>query len=660
MVYCTLDDKVAFPSSSDKIKVTYENPFIKDSGSYTYDITFPMSIAKNREIFANAQRLDVKKSIAPFEECRIYVDNRLIMSGKGTVTNITNDKVKVQIVGGISRIKYNSKFESHYIDEINYPNVVLDSGIDTAAMKAFGYTSNEAFEFLTRKNSIFIDLTKSNIVGQKGVAVCSPINDETNDCMANRVSVMKNVELKMNGHKNKGNYRIMSNLSVSPYLLYVLKKVVENEGYSLIQNDFDKYPWNKLVIVNACKSGKIKDALPHWTVYKFFDELRKFFNASFVFDEISKTLRIKATNELLSAYTVAYDCEDEFSSEYDEDGLDNLSTSNIEYNFDDSANRDWRDYISQSVFKDYAVKTYSSVDELVSAAEKMTDKERRTTIFKVGYDYYIWAELPEDGNPENENLTWQRTQCGFFNPIIRDIDSDDSQKLNICPAAVFQRKNYDDSQMSKGKKFAIYVLDAMGIDRYIVLPSVTNQKESSIENMEEDDDGDYYYTVQDAMQDSSSDNKSDETEEESKMPVAFQADCVVNMAKKKAVEASSKLTDEDTDFRVPVLYTDYRMYPTFRTSKDIGSLSLDNTPVYKGRVFGNLNGAASNVGTSRFETAAIDKNNLITIKFITDDIPDPSKIYIFRNKRYICSKVEMNVTNDGIDREKTGYFYELL
>ena len=44
MVYCTIDDKVAFPSSSDKIKVTYENPFIKDSGSYTYDVTFPMSI----------------------------------------------------------------------------------------------------------------------------------------------------------------------------------------------------------------------------------------------------------------------------------------------------------------------------------------------------------------------------------------------------------------------------------------------------------------------------------------------------------------------------------------------------------------------------------------------------------------------------------------
>lgn len=46
--------------------------------------------------------------------------------------------------------------------------------------------------------------------------------------------------------------------------------------------------------------------------------------------------------------------------------------------------------------------------------------------------------------------------------------------------------------------------------------------------------------------------------------------------------------------------------------------------------------------------------------FLTDEIPDPSKIYVFHNKRYICSKVELSVTDDGIDKVKTGYFYEIL
>ena len=50
MIVCSLNGKAAYPSSSDKIKVTYENQFVKDSGSYTYDISFPMDIARNREI----------------------------------------------------------------------------------------------------------------------------------------------------------------------------------------------------------------------------------------------------------------------------------------------------------------------------------------------------------------------------------------------------------------------------------------------------------------------------------------------------------------------------------------------------------------------------------------------------------------------------------
>ena len=72
------------------------------------------------------------------------------------------------------------------------------------------------------------------------------------------------------------------------------------------------------------------------------------------------------------------------------------------------------------------------------------------------------------------------------------------------------------------------------------------------------------------------------------------------------------------------------------------SLSLDSLP--------------HNVGTA----LDIDSHNLQCIKFLTDDIPDPSKIYIFHNRRYICQKVELEVSGEGISRLKTGYFYEIL
>lgn len=652
MIVCILDGKQGYPATNDKIKITYENQYVKDSGSYTYDISFPMAIAENRKLFGNIQRMDVRKDIADFEECRLYAGNRLIMSGKGTVTSITNDTVKVQIVGGKSRIKYNSKFEKHYIDEIDYPSVILDTGINKGPYNSAGVSlpNMDNFQWM-----VFIDLTTANYVGQKGVAVLSPVNDETNEIIANRVMLAKFDKLKINGVKYpKGTYAYMANCAVMPYLMYVLRKVMEYEGYTIKKNDLDKDPWNRLVIVSACKSGKIKGALPHWTVYKFIDELRKFFNASFVFDEEAKTVSILDTNEMLNNASVTYDCEDDFSVEYDEDGLDNLATSNIEYSFDGSANRDWREYISQSVRKNYNTKTYDSINDMVTAAEAMTSKERKTTIFKVGYNYYVWADLPKDGNPDNTETTEQRTMVGFFNPVIRDMESDTFQDLNICPAAMYQRRNWpsdDKSAMAMMDRLS----DKIG-NPWLVMPSVTNEKEQSLEEMEVDDEGEYYYSVQDAMQGSSEDTSSSSTEDDTKMTVAFQAENVVNVKSHAAVKYSNRLDGEDTNYRMPVLYTDYRMYNATLLPTETGSMSLESLPATSSlRHFGNKDAGTK----SRFASTTVDKKHQVTIKMITDEIPDPSKIFVFHHKRYICEKIEMELSDDGVSREKTGYFYEI-
>lgn len=652
MIICLLDGKKAYPVNTDKIKVTYENQFVKDSGSYTYDISFPLDIPENRKVFGNVQRMDVKKNLADFEDCRLYADNRLIMSGKGTVTSITNTTLKVQIVGGKSRIKYNSKFAKHHIDEIDYPSVILDTGINKAIYNSAGVSlpNMDNFQWL-----VFIDLTTANFVGQKGVAVLSPVNDETNEIMANRIMLSKFDKLKINGVKYpKGTYDYMGNCAVMPYLMYVLKKVMEYEGYTIKKNDMDKDPWNRMVIVSACKSGKIKGALPHWTVYKFIDELRKFFNASFVFDEITKTVSILDTNEILNNDSVNYECDDNFTMEYDEDGLDNLATSNIEYSFDSAANRDWREYISQSVQKNYNTKKYDSFNAMVTAAEAMTSKERKTTIFKVGYNYYVWAELPKDGNPDNTETTEQRTMVGFFNPVIRDMDSDTFQELNICPAAMYQRRNWpsdDKSAMAMMDRLS----DKIG-NPWLVMPSVVNEKEQSLEDMEVDDEGEYYYSVQDAMQGSSEDTSS-ETEDDTKMTLAFQAENVINVKSHAAVKYSNRLDGEDTNYRMPVLYTDYRMYNSRLLPTETGSMSLESLPaISSGRHFGNKDTGTKN----RFTSLTVDKKHEVTIKIITDDIPDPTKIFIFHNKRYICEKIEVEVTDEGVSKEKTGYFYEIL
>lgn len=648
MIVCTLDGKAGFPSSADKIKVTYENPFVKDSGSYTYDINFPMAIPGNRRLFGNIQRFDVKKAVPDFEECRLFVGNRLVISGKGTVTSVTNDMVKVQIVGGKSRIKYNSKFEKHFIDEVDYPPVVLDSGIRKDIYQQAGLGGPD----MSQNQPVLLDLTTSSFVGQKGVAVLSPVHDESNDMLSNRVVIYNIKSFKINGMpvNVKGMTPCMVNCALQPYLMYVLRKVLEYEGYELVRNDFDHYPWNRLVIVSACKTGKLGDALPHWSVYKFLNEIRKFFNASFVFDEESKKVSMVATNEMLANETVTYDCEDDFTVEYDDDGLDNLATSNVEYAMADSPNRDWRDTISQKVMENFTLKEYQSFGEMYNALEQMNDKEKKTTLFHQNNTYFVWAELPKDGNPYTEEKETTLTRCGFFNPIVRDAKSDNYQKLCIAPAAIFRRAYFDEKSLN-------VVINNYIKDVVVTVPSVSNEKEASHQKMEQDENGGFYYSVQEAMQGTVEDSTTETTEDDGTMSVAFQADCLTNLAPGQIypVEYDHRLPDEDTNHRAPVLFTDYRMtYP--RLCADTASLSLEALPSIG---IGSLRRPDSS-DKDRFGEVVVDCHNQVTVKLVTDEIPDPSRIFVIRNKKFICEKIEMEVADDGISKVKTGYFYEIV
>lgn len=627
MIHCTVNGKSAVPSSTDKIKVTYANQYIEDSGSYTYDITFPMSIHANQVVFANVHRFDVHKPTNAFDDCKLFADNRLFISGKGTVTSVSDSAVKLQIVGGKSRIKYNSKFEQHYIDDIDYPDVKITSGIDAMRYGQMGVTSVDC---RTKPSMVLVDLTNGVNVGQPGVALFYPIYDETHDCMSNYLAAATFDKLTFEGHKLPGGtVPFMRVLAVQPNLLYVLTYIIKTEGYTVIRNDYDCAPWRRLYIASARRSCLIKHSLPHWSVYTFIEEFRKLFNASFVFDDVAMTVSIIATDELTDNEAVSYDCLDEYSAEYDEDGLSNLATSNVEYDFDDSTVRDWREFIPLSVLKQYPVLTYDNTDAMTDAASAMTVKERRSTIFKVGYTYYIWAMLPKNGNPESKDETEQRTLCGLFNPIMRDKESDNVVDLKMIPVAMSQRKRIH-------SKMLLPFTDRIP-NKIVCMPCISNDKDTSLDNMTVDDDGEYYVSVQDAMQ--GADISSNEEDVDEKIRLMFSGDWVRDLENGKVVRGG---TFGNTYTRYPICLTDSRMYPKLTGVGEDVSLSLERMPYNN-----NVN-------------VEIDTHNLYCVKFVTDDIPDPSKIYIFHNRRFVCQKIEMDVSNDGIGKVKTGYFYEML
>ena len=620
MIHCTINGRTGYPDMKSKIKVTFENQYIKDSGEYTYQISFPMSVLANRMIFGNINRIDVTKNVKTFEACELRVDNRLLISGKGTVVGVTQDAVKLQIVGGKSKIKYNSKFEKHFIDEIEYPSVNVQMGTKTMHYGGARY--------IKVQNLMEISLTSSEVVGVKGEYAFNPVYDETNDCIANNIFY------------NDGK-TYMYNVAVQPYLFHVLRCVLQYEGFTLRRNDFDVDPWNRLVICSARRGIEIKKSLPHWTIYNFLEEIRKLFNGSFFFDEKTKSVDFMSSTEIVGNTKTVRECLDEFNTEYDDDGLQNLAISNVEYVLAESAYRDPWEIIPQEVLDNFPMITAERWQDLPTQSAK----EERTSIYNIlnyGNEIVVGKEDPDSGQ------TYYASALAMaFNPLVRDEESDDFEKLHISPVAMTSQLRWGSDEVEKAmKKF-----DRQQFEMY--LPSIVNDKEENMEEMTYDEDEEeYYITVQDAI--SNTDLIKDQEEDKDEiMQIMFQGLRTYNYDSGWPEDPS---TSGAWYRRYPITFTDARnVYDHFVgygvninciKHTDSASLALIEFPPIDciGKFASHIN---------------VEKHNMVCLKFVAHDIPSPTSVYVFRNKKFLCQKIEIEVGEDGVDKVKTGYFYEL-
>ena len=100
-------------------------------------------------------------------------------------------------------------------------------------------------------------------------------------------------------------------------------------------------------------------------------------------------------------------------------------------------------------------------------------------------------------------------------------------------------------------------------------------------------------------------------------------------------------------------------YAMFCKAKEVTFMTSSNDYVLGSFRF---NGGMSQnyIGKFHDEKKWIENKEQLVIKFISDDVPDPKKIFVFRNKRFLCDKIEMEINDTGINKLMTGYFYEML
>ncbi len=621
MITCVINGMAAYPAASQSIKLTYANQYVTDDGEYSYDINFPMSIMDNRRVFHNVSRFDVSKVTQKFNDCKLYVSGRLILSGVGTIISVTEAEIKLQIVGGKSRIKYNDRMTKHYIDEIatfgtaDKPGYTVDKGW------------SQGFKNLQKINDIYrLDEDKSKFLGVEGKWCFVPVRDETNDMIANFVGVDKTKQFI--GY----NAPFVMNLAVQPNLMYIFRKVLEYEGYTLKRNDFDCKPWNLLYIASAYKTRELRKALPHWSSYTFIEEFRKLFNATIVFDDIRKTCSVINASELTTADSVEIEPLDEYTTDYDEDGsLSTSSTANLEYNLGDSANRDNYEVISKKVFdsfESFQSKEISLDNQFVSTTMLWSEKKKRQTIIENFGDYYIYVE------DENGKKSWKL--AGIWSPLIRDKSSEDYVDLNISPAA----------QVVEDINFKTWFLEDKYYEKRCLL-SIQNNKEPDSKDCDIDDDGYSYTSVQDALDDESMLDTSEDEQE--CMNIFF----IIPGRVQTGDGTNTKQSWVGAKSRWPQFVTDYRINENYRYN----GIFIVNDDFYSLALCMKSERGSTSLGSLHDNGLKIDNKNCLQVKFKSEVIPDPSNTYIIHNKKYVCEKIELEVKDDQIEPIFVGYFY---
>lgn len=614
MIIAHINGRTAYPATTGSIRITLDNPFVKDSEERTMEVVFPMDIQENRAVFGSVNRLDTGFASESIDNCALIADNVELIRGIGTITAVTPTEVRLQILAGKSSARYKAVTEHIFIDAIDYGPVEQRHAIVGQSVYQIGSGEDFTAEYRSQ-----------GFVGETGRYAFLPFHDTTNDrCW--------NMPMPLDGEDPCQSLSLLPRAVVMPNLMLVMRKVMEAIGYTVSRNVFDVLPWNRLYIVGRKRTTILGAALPHWKVATFLDEFRKLFNAAYLFNEAAHTVAIVPFSQADQMGTVSVEPAGDFETSFDEDGLEYLGASNLEYEL--PPDMPATSCITEEMRQAFTYAEYDSYAAMQTAWQAMTLRERLTCILRCPQGFFY-------GSPMDSGGEAMLMRCGWFTPLIRQTGGS-SVTLRMVPAAVSGM-----TVISQAAK-SIDIIDwAARTVRHTWKPLREVRlwaalPDTDFETVAEDDLSEEagqemldYTTVADVFDGAELPSREEDSQT---MQLVFAAHATI---------ATPIYWDEQKqDVMMPGVYVNS---PDGVTQ---GSLALN---IFEGS---NCIGQFHNP-TFRIRRP-VDGNNEVRIPFLFDGKPDPKKVYVIRNRRYLCAKIDLTVTDGSIDRLMTGFFHELL
>ncbi len=326
-----LDNVQVYTDALKSIKIVKENPVLTNSGTYTLDVTLPMTILENRQFFKNMNRMDCSKTQIT-ASCRLAVDNKDLLTGTARIIQVNKDEVKVQLLG--ERSEANQNMRDLYIE-----------------------------------NAIYV---------QEYVTI--PIFNETTETVINKESYLE----------EDGRWWISGLFDFfhasQPNLVGCVKSAISAAGFSLKRCDFDTEPWNKLYVVNTKIWGY---SFPHWSFESFFKEICNFFNCVMLVEQNKKEISfINIASFYDNADVVEITPIDEYQADFGENEFKvPITSQNVAFCLSSSQAHDY-DYIDKETLSSLTVIECGTEQEAHNRFAELPAEDRKKYLYKTNNGYY--------------------------------------------------------------------------------------------------------------------------------------------------------------------------------------------------------------------------------------------------------------------------------
>lgn len=642
MIELYLDGMRAIPNKDMSIKVTAENPYFSKSASYTYDVDLPLDVQENLRIFGHINRIDVTKESKRYA-ARLIVDNQPVIVGEAHITSISDKSVKVQLLGEGAAYNFGNKADKLYVDELDMGNwyevtwpdwsaygwktETGDFGLYTIPEDERGNVSvndvylrcldEDAFYFPFVTN---INTWLGNVYGSKYPWVAYPILNSSTDEILNRPSSIES------------NYIQARNMVIQPYLWKMAEFVAKATGFTLDPEENGLYTnefFRKIFVATATSSILCARSLPHWTVNEWWSQIEQTFGLVTMVDYTERRMRLVSLGQYYGSIvqqTVISDVADEFSSEMDSDELQDITNDSVGFDADFGSDH----LLPESVTNNASIIDTGSSQGLFEWAKINRDKLGKNCVWRCSDGrHFIYQEGMTSHAPGFLEVDMCRPRMTGDN---EDTDPEIEIKIVPCALTVVGVTQYagTGTQYAEMEYFG-EILEAPGADCAADAGALGSDTagldiEAVIAGEEEPEAGDNIETMYIAIA-----NNGDWATQEVTNP--------------KGNKSTVKLPKPITVERMEMSFANGQV---MKYGKGM-SLSLIDIEGLKTLASESLSGAMK-----------INTGARMAIKFLSDTIPDVSSIFMIRNKRFVCHKIEATVKPDGLDRLLTGYFYELL